>query len=100
MCGDEGVDLFELDDVGPVGDDPVAPGVLSVGGGGEVLMDVGVGVAGGESFDDVALVGWGGLHELFELVAALDEVSGSSCRRGEGGLLVAVVEPDPVVEGS
>ena len=41
LAGDELGDLFEFDEVGPVGDDPVAPGVLDGHGGAEVVVHLG-----------------------------------------------------------
>ena len=53
-----------FDDVGPVFEDPVAAGVLGVGGVEEGLVDVGGGeVAGVDGVDDAGLVGWGGGEE-------------------------------------
>ncbi len=39
LGGDQCVELFEFDDVGPVGDDPVAPFLLGVDCGDEVVVD-------------------------------------------------------------
>ena len=99
LGGDEGVDLFEFDDVGPVGGDPVPPGVLGVGGGEQLVVqfaraEVGV----GEPLDEGALVGRRGLHELFEFGAPFDELGGGAHDQWGVGLVVAVGEPAAVLE--
>ena len=73
---DGGGDLGVLDDVGPVGEDPVAAGALGLEGGGECLGGVEQGelVAGAEAVDEVALVGRGGGEDAVDLVAAVEEL--------------------------
>ena len=91
LGGDEGVDLFELDDVGPVGDDPVAPGVLGAGGGEEVVVHLGgVEVGAGEPVDEGALVGWRGGMSCSSSVrrstsSAGERTISGACRVGGGG---------------
>ena len=69
--GDQFVDLLEFDDVGPVGDDPVAPFLLGADGGDEVIVDFrGAGVAGGETCNEFAVVGWCGVHQCLEFGAS------------------------------
>ena len=55
--GDQLVDLLEFDEVGPVGDDPLASVVLGGGGGEEVLVEFGrVDGRVGQSLDELGLV--------------------------------------------
>jgi len=98
LRGDDLSDLFEFDDVGPVGDDPVAPCVLGGRRGGEVFVDLGR-VEGGvdDPVDELPLVGGCGFEQLLQFVLAVDELAGCSARERphRGGVFG---EPDPVFE--
>ena len=101
LGGDDSGDLFEFDDVGPVGDDPVASCVLDGHGGGEVFVDLG-GVEGGvdDPVDELSLISGCGIEQLLQLVLAVDQLgwgAGGGRHAGWGGV---VGEPDPVFEQS
>ena len=99
LGSDEGIDLFEFDDVGPVGDDPGATCVLDAGRVEEprqkvCRVDVGV----GDPFDKVALIGRCGGGQLLEFGPSFDQLaSGANCERFDG-CFVSVGEPAAVLE--
>lgn len=97
VSGDDLCDLFEFDDVWPVGDDPVALRVLFAHRGGEVVVHLG-GVEGGvdDPVDELPLVGWRCFEELLQVVLTTEEFARRcACQRpwccGE-----MVSEPDAV----
>ena len=91
LGGDELGDLFEFDEVWPVGDDPVAALVLGGHRGGEVLVHLGgVEVGVHDAVDELALIGGRGRQELLQFLLAVDEFGGragrqAARRRGWGG---------------
>ena len=101
VLGDELGDLFEFDDVGPVGDDPVAALVLSAGcRGQEVVHLVGVELGVHDPVDELLLVGWRCVEELFELKSAAGEFNRAARRDRRDGRRLVCGEPDSVFEES
>ena len=80
---DEPSDLLKFDDVGPVGDDPIATGVLDPARVDEPLlqfcrMDVGA----SDPLDEFALIGGRGRDQLLELGAPIEELDGERTATG------------------
>jgi hypothetical protein len=99
LFGDEGGDLFEFDEVGPVGEDPVAPLVLDGHGGRQVLVHLGgVEFGSNDAIDELLLVCGSGGEELLEFGSTVDEFLRSRCgQRHDLGRRV-VGEPEAVFE--
>ncbi len=99
LLGDQGGDLFEFDEVGPVGEDPLSPLVLHGHRGRQVLVHLGgVEFGSGDAVDELLLVGGRGGEELLEFGSTVDEFLWGRCgQRNHLGRRV-VGEPEAVFE--
>ncbi len=97
LGGDQRVELFEFDNVGPVGDDPVPPLLLFADSCDEMLVNVcGVDVAGGETFDEFAVVCGSRADQCLEFGASMVHLGCRQARAGGQWFVPAVGQPHPI----
>jgi hypothetical protein len=99
LAGDQLGDLFEFDDVGTVGDDPVASAVLCARGRREVLVHLCWNERGvGDPVDELSLVGGRGRQELLQFGLPAVELRRSPDDDRDGRCVVSIDEPTAVLE--
>ena len=101
LSGQDQVDLLQLNEMRPVGDDPVAAGVLRQHRCDQVLVEFsGIDLRVREAVDQCPLVCRRSRQQLFELVPSVDELPGGQRgRHRSDSTRVVFLDPAAVLEG-